>query len=380
MRRRSLLTASPLVALITACTPRQEKSSQPNLGSQTSSPTQADKDLSDSYQMPSEEGTHQGTWIAYVANPDIWGKELAPLVKQNLAALAHTIARYEAVHILVSPEDSLEAQGIFANSPRITLHEVDLDDLWIRDSGPVFIHDSDGKVCGIDFNFNGWGNKQNHSYDALVAQKVIALAQCQFVKSSLVLEGGSLEVDGAGSIILSESSILNDNRNPGVTKESIEEELGRLLGVQNFIWIPGVKGKDITDGHTDFYARFAGQNTILASIDNDPTSFDYAVTRANIEALKAAKTPDGELYTVIELPSPQNIRDEYLTDDFAAGYINYYICNGAIIMPEFGDEQADEFARTTLAELFPQHDIIQLNIDGIAAGGGGIHCATQQQV
>lgn len=330
--------------------------------------------------MPSEEGVHQGTWIAYVANPDTWGEELAPLVKQNLATLAHTIARYESVHILVSPEDLPEAQSVFANNPSITLHKVDLDDLWIRDSGPVFVYDSKGKVCGIDFNFNGWGDKQEHAHDSLVAQKVMDITKLPLVKSSLILEGGSLEVDGAGSIILSESSILNDNRNPGVSKESVEEELGRLLGVQNFIWIPGVKSKDITDGHTDFYARFVGRNTILASIDNDPSSFDYTVTRANIEALKSAKTIEGEPYTVIELPSPQNIRDEYLTDDFSAGYINYYICNGALLMPEFGDEQADEFARATLAKLFPQHDIIQLNIDGIAAGGGGIHCATQQQV
>ena len=149
--------------------------------------------------------------------------------------------------------------------------------------------------------------------------------------------------------------------------------------MKKIIWLPGIKGKDITDGHTDFYARFAKPGTVVAAYDPDPESFDHAVTKENLTILRTAKDATGRDLDVVVLKALSQIREKYANDDFAAGYVNFYVCNGAVIAPEFGDKKADADARRKLKQLFPNHEIIQLNIDGIAAGSGGIHCTTQQE-
>ncbi len=199
------------------------------------------------------------------------------------------------------------------------------------------------------------------------------------IESTLVLEGGGIEVDGFGTALITQSCVLNANRNPGISKAACEVELQRLLGLRKIIWLPGIKGKDITDGHTDFYARFAGPGVVVAAYDPDPQSFDHAVTRRHLDILRAAKDAQGRKLEVVVLEAPATVRDDYADDDFAAGYINFYVCNGAVIAPEFGDRKADLAAKQALEHLFPEREIVQINIDGIAAGGGGIHCATQQE-
>ncbi|WP_199921801.1 agmatine deiminase family protein [Psychromicrobium lacuslunae] len=236
-----------------------------------------------------------------------------------------------------------------------------------------------GILAGVDFNFNGWGNKQKHQRDALVAKAVVSAANTSALSTELVLEGGALEVDGEGTAIITESCVLNKNRNPGWSKADVEAELEKLLGIRKVIWLPGIVGRDITDGHTDFYARFAGPGVVVASRDDDPKSFDYQVTRRHLEILEKATDAAGRMLELHVIPGPETVRPDYESDDFAAGYINFYVCNGAVISPEFGDPQADAFARQTLTKLFPGWEIVQLNIDPVAAGGGGIHCATQQQ-
>jgi len=152
-----------------------------------------------------------------------------------------------------------------------------------------------------------------------------------------------------------------------------------LLGLTKIIWLPGIADKDITDGHTDFYARFARPGIVVAGYDPDPASFDHAVTKTHLELLKTATDAQGHQLEVHVIESPGTIRETYANDEFAAGYINFYVCNGAVIIPEFGDAQADRLAKEKLQMLFPDRAIVQLNIDGIAAGGGGIHCTTQQE-
>ena len=199
------------------------------------------------------------------------------------------------------------------------------------------------------------------------------------MKTHLVLEGGGIEVDGAGTAIITESCVLNNNRNPGISKSACEAELMRLLGLRKIIWLPGIAGRDITDGHTDFYARFVAPGVVVAGLDDDPNSFDYAVTRKHLEILKKATDARGNRLRVEVLKGPQSIRSKLETKEFAAGYINFYVCNGAVIGPQFGDSRADANASALLRELFPKREIVQLDIDAIAAGGGGIHCTTQQQ-
>ncbi|CAM3058305.1 agmatine/peptidylarginine deiminase [Skermania piniformis] len=330
--------------------------------------------------MPDEGEPHQRTWMAFAADEHIWGRKLVAEVQQNLAAVATAIARFEPVSMLVRADDLDRARQLVAGS-NVELVTAELDDLWIRDTGPVFVRAADGPAGpgAVDFNFNGWGDKQEHARDAKVAEFVAARAGVPTVHTDLVLEGGGIEVDGEGTAIITESCVLNDNRNPGRSKPEVEAELARLLGVRKVIWLPGIAGHDITDGHTDFYARFAGPGVVVAALDNDPDSFDYDVTRRHLDILRGATDAQGRSLQVEVLAAPTTVREKFAADDFAAGYINFYVCNGAVIAPEFGDPVTDPATAATLARLFPGRQIVQVAIDGIAAGGGGIHCATQQQ-
>lgn len=329
------------------------------------------------WRMPEEGEPHLCTWMAFGASQRIWGRKLLPEVRRNLAGIANTIAEFEPVKLLVRPQEKELARKLVGKS--ISLVECPLDDLWVRDTGPVFVCNAKGEKAGVDFNFNGWGSKQAHKHDAKVAQAIIEASGVQGLTTPLVLEGGGIEVDGEGSAIITESCVLNKNRNPGVSKQAVEAELKRLLGLEKIIWLPGIKGKDITDGHTDFYARFCSPGVVAAAYDPDPYSFDHAVTKRHLELLKEARDAHGRKLDVVVLEAPGRIRDRYANNDFAAGYVNFYLCNGAVIAPQFGDTQTDGATRETLQSLFPDREIVQLNIDGIAAGGGGIHCTTQQE-
>ena len=327
--------------------------------------------------MPDESEPHHRTWMAFGARQKIWGAKLLSEAQRNLASIALTIARYEPVFMLV-PEDMMPTARKLMGSA-IELIECPLDDLWMRDTGPVFVTNKNGEMAGINFNFNGWGKKQDFDNDAEMASFVVRRTRGRHVQSKLVLEGGGIEVDGHGTAIITESCVLNESRNPGVEKAISEAELKRLLGLKKIIWLPGIKGKDITDGHTDFYARFAKPGVVIAGFDPDPKSFDHAVTKRHLEILRAATDAEGRKLEVVTLVAPSRARKKFASDEFAAGYINFYVCNGAVIAPEFGDEKADAAAKQKLQLLFRGREVVQLNIDGIAAGGGGIHCTTQQE-
>ena len=327
--------------------------------------------------MPDESEPHDRTWMAFGASRAIWGQKLLPEVQNNLATIAKAIAHYEPVSMLVRQEGYEIAAQKCGSSVNLVVST--LDDLWIRDTGPVFVKDSRGRLGGIDFNFNGWGQKQEHEQDAKIAEFIIQESGVQPIQTKLVLEGGGIEVDGKGTAIITESCVLNGNRNPGMSKAECEALLKPLLGLRKIIWLPGIGGQDITDGHTDFYARFAPSGTVVAGYDPDPASFDHAVTQNHLEILRSETDADGYKLEVAVIESPTSIRPNFKGDDFGAGYINFYVVNGAVIMPEFDDVVADDKAKLTLQDLFPDRDIVQLNIDAIAAGGGGIHCTTQQQ-
>lgn len=329
-----------------------------------------------SWRMPEEGDPHKRTWMAFGASEAIWGAALLPEVRRNLARIAQAIAQFEPVSMLVRPEDLDLARGLVG--PSVELVEAPLDDLWMRDTGPVFVT-GNGAKAGVNFNFNGWGEKQEYGRDAGVAGFVADRAGVATLPTDLVLEGGGIEVDGEGTALITESCVLNKNRNPGWSKADVEAELGPLLGLDKIIWLPGIKGKDITDGHTDFYARFARPGVVVAGLDTDPESWDHDVTKRHLDILKSATDAKGRKLEVVVLEAPSFVRPEFESDDFAAGYINFYICNGAVIAPEFGDPETDQAARQELERLFPDRRVVQVNIDAIAAGGGGIHCTTQQE-
>ena len=329
------------------------------------------------WRMPDEGERHAATWMAFGANDEVWGRRLKSGAQANLARIAQTIASVEPVHMLVNEQDYDLAARLCGNKVNLVVQPI--DDLWMRDTGPVFVKNATGALSGVNFNFNGWGKKQEHQKDAQVAGFVARRAGVPVLKSSLVLEGGGIEVDGHGTAIITESCVLNPNRNPGVSKAQCEQELRLTLGIEKVIWLPGIAGRDITDGHTDFYARFCAPGVVVAGIENDRASPEYAVTQRHLEILRKATDARGQLLKVVRMPGPDYVRPQYENKEFAAGYINFYVCNGAVICPEFGHAQADRNTKAILREQFPGRDIVQLNIDAIAAGGGGIHCTTQQQ-
>jgi len=334
--------------------------------------------------MPDEGEQHSRTWMAFVASDYIWSAQQIPEVKRNLALIARTIAKYEPVSMLVSPDDYAEAVallgGLTTHPFPITLVEFATDDLWLRDTGPVFVRSSDGQKYAVDFNFNGWGNKQEHQQDAQVARVIARHSGVVREATELVLEGGCFEVDGHGTAIMTKSCILNPNRNPHLTQHEVETELKALLGLRKIIWLDGVKGADITDGHTDFYARFIRPGSVVVSRENYREIADYQVTRDNIRRLRNSTDADGNPLPVTVIDNPDEMNEHWGLEDFAAGYIGYYVCNNAVIMQSFGDPVADRNARETLARAYPGRTIEQIRIDGIASGGGSIHCATQQEI
>ncbi|MFT0866835.1 agmatine deiminase family protein [Pseudomonas sp. CAM1A] len=329
--------------------------------------------------MPDEGEKHQRAYIAFGAQDAIW-EDFTEDVQAALGRIARAIAAFQPVTVFcrASERDIAEEE---CGSHNITYVETELDDIWMRDIGANFVVDDDGALGAVDFNFNGWGGKQQHRYDAKLAARVAKLAGAQYQRSELVGEGGGIEVDGHGTGIMTESSWINGNRNPGWSKAQVEAELKERLGLRKIIWLPGIKGKDITDAHVDFYARFAAPGVVVANLDNDPDSYDHEVTLEHLEILRNATDADGRTLQVHTMSPPLKPRRSKFSEDnpdFAAGYINYFVINGAVIAPQFGDRSADEKARALLVKLYPGRKVVQLDIDAIAAGGGGIHCVTNQ--
>jgi agmatine deiminase len=277
--------------------------------------------------MPDESEPHDCTWMAFGASRAVWGRRLLPEVQNNLAAIAKAISKYEPVFMLVRQEDYDIAVQKCGSSVNLVISP--LDDIWMRDTGPVFVRDDRGHLAGVDFNFNGWGNKQNYDNDARIAEFVLKKSDVRTINTQLVLEGGGIEVDGKGTAIITESCVINENRNPDLTKAECEALLKNLLGLRKIIWLPGIRGQDITDGHTDFYARFVRPGVVVAGYESDPTSFDRAVTQKHLEILRSVTDADDRELEVTTIESPTSIRSRFENNQFAAGYINFYIVNGA---------------------------------------------------
>lgn len=255
-----------------------------------------------------------------------------------------------------------------------------VDDLWARDTVPVFV-EQDGRVTGVDFHFNGWGDKQEHTHDARVGRALLPEYGIPRVEAPLVAEGGSFETDGEGTLLITESSIVNVNRNPGRSRDRIEAELKQSLGVEKVVWLAGVRGEDITDAHVDSLVRFTGPGVVLldrAFPGTPPDSWSRSADQAQ-SVLSTATDARGRRFEIVELPQPDLRRITGYGEDFLASYANFYIANDSVFLPRFGDRKADDRARGILREHFPNRDVVQVTIDTVASGGGGIHCATHDQ-
>ncbi|MFD9889782.1 agmatine/peptidylarginine deiminase [Amycolatopsis sp. NPDC059027] len=319
---------------------------------------------------------HARTFMSW-PTATIWDDEL-PAVRADIAGLARAIADHESVVLLARPEDVDGAKQ--ACGAGVEVLPIPVEDLWARDTVPVFVEEA-GKVMGVDFNFNGWGGKQSHDNDSGVARAVLARYGIPRVQTSIVAEGGSFETDGKGTLLVTESSLVNDNRNRGKTRQQIEDELKQTLGVTKVIWFAGVRGKDITDAHVDCLVRFVAPGIVLvdkAAPDSPADIWSQAADQART-VLASATDASGKAFQVIDLPQPDPDRVTVRGSKSVISYVNFYIGDKAVFIPKFGDAAADDRARQILREHFPSRDVVPVKIDTIASGGGGIHCATHDQ-
>ncbi|MCX5215138.1 agmatine deiminase family protein [Kitasatospora sp. NBC_00240] len=375
LSRRTMLRAAAGVGLLTlgsvACSPSGEEDPAP-------APASPDGGAPPGRRFGAEWESHARTFMSWPASTGIWDSQL-PDVRQDIAGLARAVGHYEPVVMFARPAQADAAQRACGDGVEVV--PLPVDDLWARDTVPVFVEDS-GTLKGVDLNFSGWGNKQKeHGNDTALAGALLARYGIERVSTPVVAEGGSFETDGRGTLLVTESSVVNDRRNPGRSRDEIEAELKRALGVTKVIWFAGVRDQDITDAHVDCLVRFAAPGVVLLDqpfpgAPEDVWSRSAAQAK---EVLRDATDASGKPLQVIELPQPDPDRITGRGDAFVSSYINFYVANRSLFLPRFGDAAADDRAQKILREHFPDRDIVPLKIDNIASGGGGIHCSTHDQ-
>jgi agmatine deiminase len=323
-----------------------------------------------SLHVPPEEDKHAGTIMQWPVNrnvhPDL---DFLDLLQGTIADIANAIVDFEPVTVLAQRNDHGSARRML--SAKVTLWDIPTEDLWARDSGPLFAKRGDALVVS-HLQFNGWGAKRIHQRDSQIAMAVAKRMGLDVVPSGLVGEAGGVEHDGHGLLLAHESSWVNDNRNPGQTRDDIERRLLAAYGADRMIWTPGVWCEDITDYHIDSLARFTGPGRILINLPDDPDLTDPF----HVAALETHDALFAEGLDVEVIPEPLMRHVQGI--DFVASYANYYVCNGAVIAAQFGDPETDAIATDALRRHYPGRNVITLNVDALGEVGGGIHCATQQ--
>ena len=326
---------------------------------------------------PEETDPHERTFMQWPVSREVHSDaDFLYDLQATIADIASTIAEFEPVVLLAAAEHHKAIKKLVSGA--VELWDIPTDDLWARDSGPSFVVDGKGVLAMTQFNFNGWGGKQTHGNDGKIAALVAEKLGLQVFDTGLVGEAGGVETDGHGTLIAHESSWINPNRNKG-SKAEIEAMLLETMGAEKMIWAPGIKDADITDYHIDALARFVKPGQVLIQMGEeidpeDPWSVSAFETHA---ILSAATDAEGRKLEMVVLPEPYDTRVD--SPDFVTSYVNYYVCNGAVIAAEFGDKEADEEAAAILARLYPGREIVMLNTDAVGEVGGGIHCATHEQ-
>lgn len=328
----------------------------------------------DGLRMPAEWEEHEATWMAWPCKPEVWRGRERP--RQAYAEVAKAIARFEPVYMMVRPDLVREAKAYLGGEAVIV--PMDTLDSWARDSGPTFLVDDRQGVAGVDWMFNDWGHmaRYNGRHDEAMAIHVLEHLQMRRYAAPFVLEGGAVHTDGQGTLLTTEQVQFDPRRNPGFTVEHYEELFTAYLGVEKIIWLgQGLEG-DETNGHVDILACFARPGTVMVHDCTNPDNHNHAISQDAINRLKGATDAKGRSLEIIRMPEPEpRYIGEWRMD---LSYINFYICNGGVIMPSF-DDPMDTVAFRILSDTFPDREVVQVPSVDIFAGGGGIHCITQQQ-
>jgi agmatine deiminase len=329
------------------------------------------------FRMPAEWAPHECCWMAWPSRAEQWPDGLAG-AQRTYAAIAQAIRCFEPVRMVAEPHcvDDASTQC----GPSIDVIPVAIDDPWMRDSGPTFLTHRSGARAGTAWRFNSWGGKSSHYADnARLAARVLSMAAAPVYQSSLCLEGGGIHTDGEGTVITTESVVLNANRNPGITKSAAERELCQALGATKVIWLPGDPESifvDITDGHVDGLVSFVKPGVVIYESDPSATGSALRVAADNRRALETAIDASGRRLQIISIDDAYEVETPHRL--FSRSYVNFYIANGGIVMPSFG-VAGDARARAVVQAAFPDRPVVQIDITELASGGGGIHCITQQQ-
>jgi agmatine deiminase len=339
--------------------------------------------------MPAEWHSHSGTQLHWPSNRDTWPGERLKRVEQVYLDVIEALHSYEPIHLFIENEqirehvlESLGKRDI--NLQRITIHIQPINDVWARDCGPVFIRrvqNGHEEFAITDWGYNAWGGKYPPYEDDNQLPSYFAKKYgIKHFEPGMILEGGSVETNGSGVILTTESVLLNPNRNPELSRSEIEQRLMDYLGIDKVIWLKEGLAGDDTDGHIDDLSRFLDKDTILTMVTDDPSDINYNSLKINFEILKKATDQTGQPFNIETLPLPRT-KIEGITVDGSqyvpASYANFYIANGVVLVPTY-DKRHDQKAIRLLENYFPERDVIGIPSADLVWGQGSIHCITQQ--
>ncbi len=334
------------------------------------------------FRMPAEWEPHAGTWLSFPRPDGISFPGLYERVPALWLRMIEELSTGEDVHVnVLDAADEARVRALVDASPaarreRVHLHRIPTNEPWCRDHGPIFVTSAD-EVAVVDWGYNAWGGKYPpYDRDDAVPTQVAAVLGLRTFRPGIVMEGGSVDVNGCGTLLTTESCLLNPNRNPTLDRAAIERHLREYLGVRHVIWLgDGIAGDD-TDGHVDDITRFVAPGTIVTVVEDDPADENHVPLRENRERLRAARDQDGKPFTIVELPMPRPVvRDG---QRLPASYANFYVGNAVVLVPTFADP-SDAAALAVLARCFPTRRIVGVDSRDLVWGLGAFHCATQQQ-
>ncbi len=333
--------------------------------------------------MPAEWAPHRGTWLSWPHKEASWPGKFGP-VPAIFARMVRHLADHEEVHINVAgPDMEQEVRRLLADegagAGNVCFHHNPTNDAWCRDHGPIFVQ-RDGEhgreEAVVDWKFNAWGDKYPpYDLDDVIPTRIAREYGLPVFHPGIVLEGGSIEVNGRGTLLTTEACLLNPNRNPTLDRDAIEGYLRAYLGVRHILWLgDGIVGDD-TDGHVDDLTRFVDERTVVTVVEDDPADENYEPLQENLERLRGMRDQDGRPLRVVTLPMPRALFHE--EQRLPASYANFYIANGLVLLPTY-DPDRDEEARHTLQELFPTREVIGIDCTDLVWGLGAFHCVSQQ--
>lgn len=332
------------------------------------------------YHMPAEWAAHEGTWFSWPHNPETWPGVLAR-AEAALADTVHALCSGEDVHLSVlDANHEAHVRTLLRGHPQaVYFHHLPTNDAWCRDHGAIFVVNTAARQprLAINWGFNAWGGKYPpYDLDDAVPEKMAATIDTPVIDGGMILEGGAIEVNGAGSLMTTESCLLSATRNPHLKRADIEQRLRDMLGVTQVLWLPGgdVIGDD-TDGHVDNLARFVNKTTIVAPCSGHRSDPNYRVLSENFETLQGLQDPVGRAFQIVALPVPEPVMFE--GQQLPASYANFYIGNEVVLVPAF-NQPADAAANEILTDFFPGREVVSIDCRDIVVGLGALHCLSQQ--